>query len=75
MLIWPSDCMAVLRVNAHRKEGETPRPSVWAPTGNFLRLPSNPNPLDLFLGHLLVAVVADPGGVRGGVPGDVLGGL
>ena len=36
---------------------------------------SNPHPLDLFLGHLLVAVVVDAGGARGDMPGDVLGGL
>jgi hypothetical protein len=39
---------------------------------NHPRAVSNPSPLDLFLGHLLVPAVVDPGRVRGGVPGDVL---
>lgn len=33
----------------------------------------NLNPLDLLLGHLLIAVVVDAGCVYGGVPDDVLG--
>ena len=48
---------------------------VLTPIGNLLRLPSNPHPLDFLLGDLLVAVVIDPGCVRGGVPGNVLSDL
>jgi len=36
---------------------------------------SNPNPLDLFLRHLLLAVVVDAGRVCGGMPRNALSGL